>query len=79
MRGLVWGVGRESQGLGRGMGGWVGAGLSRRSGACVVGKGWLRAVSGHGVASEVFGLSVGHGLETRASGVDLGLVICVGH
>ena len=45
----------------------------------MVGKGWLRAVSGHGVASEVFGLGVGHGLETRASGVDLGLVIGVGH
>ena len=31
------------------------------------------------MASEVFGLGVGHGLEVGASGVDLALVIGMGH
>ena len=45
----------------------------------MVRRGWLKAMSGYRVASEVFGLGVGHGLEVGASRVDLGLVIGMGH
>ena len=44
----------------------------------MVHRGWLKAMSGYRVASEVFGLGVGHGLEAGASGVDLDLVIGMG-